>query len=739
MASSKGQDASQNTPGRRPKNRQQLLFEFDMQVSQLRPFSWAVLIFSQRDAHASGQTKFDYFIGDAYPPSTRLLRELKATSIGDLQPEARKRDAVLFVRTLDLGISAAGIHNIVEDDAGAVERLVLYNSHGTARAQKLLSQDALFAVKEPFFEISATGSSCLRVDHPSDLVPLTAGTSLLPDALRPQSNGGAGSALDWKTRGNASYKAGDYNAALEAFTQGLEVCGPEDVAIHTDLFRNRAIVNTYLKRFDSALADAEAAVIASDDSEDEQTRTLNSKAYFRAGRAAYELRRFQQAEDCFSKAQSLAPTDKDAQRELDRIGERIREQLTGNFDFAKMSGSVSKKHNRLDHADFLSNIEIRDAGSHGNGLFASRNIGAGELILCEKACCVAFDSDRARPNFTILDAKSHRQLTGTQALLFFGLVGKLLHAPADARCFFNIYDAGYPFKTPTEPIDDSVPVDAFRVQTIVQHNAFGCPTLSTTSNEAKKQSNNSAGYPSTGLWVTAAYTNHACNGNAMRSFIGDMMILRATRDIAESDEILMPYRLPNADHDATQAELQKIWGFTCDCALCAAERKTSRTQRQERIRLVQEITTLLSANPLPTQQLPKDKVVGQFTKRMERLESTYDNQACESKPRLGLVAPGVWLCQIYTSKDVGDDVLKAAFGVLRNLGYVVTVSEGTISIDRSHCHLVGDAIDAAMFATRAYHHLGQSESAKQMEAFAKGLYETLNGEMRGFKDHSDVA
>ena len=58
--------------------------------------------------------------------------------------------------------------------------------------------------------------------------------------------------------------------------------------------------------------------------------------------------------------------------------------------------------------------------------------------------------------------------------------------------------------------------------------------------------------------MNAAYTNHACNGNAMRSFIGDMIIMKATRDINKGEEILMPYRLPHVDNNVTQEELQNI-------------------------------------------------------------------------------------------------------------------------------------------------------------------------------------
>ena len=234
--------------------------------------------------------------------------------------------------------------------------------------------------------------------------------------------------------------------------------------------------------------------------------------------------------------------------------------------------------------------------------------------------------------------------------------------------------------------------------------------------------------------MTAAYTNHACNGNAMRSFIGDMMVMRATRDIKKGEEILMPYRLPSVDHEVTQAELKKIWGFECDCSLCIAEQKTSRDQRQQRARLAGEMTTLLSANPVSDTQAPNDKKIAQIKKRLGGIESTYDKQAFDNRPRLALVAPGLWLCQAYHRKGQWNDVDKLALAVLRDLGFVVIITEDKIVIQRDYCHLIDEAIRASMFAIRAYQKLERANPAKQMEAFAKELYGTLNGTMRGFDE-----
>lgn len=688
------------------------------------------------DIQRDSQNTKEYFIGEPYPPSIVPLNKLESTTISDLEANQRKHNNVLFVRTLDLGIRAAGIHNIVEDVSGNVERLVLYNSPATSIAQSLLSEQEVFAVKEPSLEVATSGSSCIRVDHPSDLLHIPRDSPLLPAAFRSQSGAAQEvSALDWKTRGNAAYKAGDNLKAVEEFSQGVLVSAPDDITTKQDLLRNRAIANTYLKRFESAVADAKAAVIEGENLHDDRVNNLNAKSYFRAGRAAYELRNMQDAKDCLTQALKLTPDDKDAQRELARVERRINEILNGEFDFLKIAKSVSTKRNRLDHADFLSNVVVRDAGSHGNGLFAAKDIAAGGLILCEKALCVAFDSDQTSLELTVLDPKSHRQLTGTQASLLFELVAKLLHSPETARNFFNIYDAGYEFKTSSELVDDTVPVDVFRVQAIVQHNSFGCPNPSSTDRKALGQVAGKSGYPSTGLWVTAAYTNHACVGNAMRAFIGDMMIMHATRDIKQGEEILMPYRLPDVDHDATQAELKKIWGFACDCVLCVAEAKSSQSQREVRLRLNTQNWDFLDTNVLQKLEATKEKELTRLTKRKEHIAKTYDNGAFEGIPRLALANVTFYLSHVYHAKSRWANLVQSALDALEAHGLEIHTSEQELTVFHRQVHLVRDTVELAMLAKTAYRKLDQPQLADQMQTFAGKLYQTLYGTLQGFVGH----
>lgn len=400
-----------------------------------------------------------------------------------------------------------------------------------------------------------------------------------------------------------------------------------------------------------------------------------------------------------------------------------------------ISRSSGKKYNRLDHADFTSNTTIREAGARGRGLFAAKDIKAGQLVLCEKALCVAFDSDATPYSYTILNPNTQRALAGTQATLLFTLVQKLTHNPELAAGFFDLFDdGGYYPKMLSQTAEGLVPVDTFRAQGIIQHNCFGCPTVRSSAKEAQKEAANPAGYDSTGVWLRASYINHACDGNALRSFIGDVMIVRTVRDVAEGEEILMPYRLPGAINAVTQEDLQKTWAFKCDCGICTAEATSPSNQRKYRTHLIEKMASLLSAHPLSPRHRNNRTHLGKVEQLFAKIKSTYDGKAFDNNPRLGLVAPGLWLCQAYKYDGSKDKVVKAAIALLRDLGFIVTIAGQKVSIGRNQCQLDGTAIEAAMYAADAYHSRGNAHLGRQMEEFAKALYLIMHGEMRGFED-----
>jgi tetratricopeptide (TPR) repeat protein len=76
-------------------------------------------------------------------------------------------------------------------------------------------------------------------------------------------------------------------------------------ALFQDLHRNRAIVNLCLGCYEEAEADARASIIKLTGINDSRMEQLYTKALYRAGRAAYELTKYQQADETFLDALEL--------------------------------------------------------------------------------------------------------------------------------------------------------------------------------------------------------------------------------------------------------------------------------------------------------------------------------------------------------------------------------------------------------------------------------------------------
>jgi hypothetical protein len=128
----------------------------------------------------------------------------------------------------------------------------------------------------------------------------------------------------------------------------------------------------------------------------------------------------------------------------------------------------------------------------------------------------------------------------------------------------------------------------FLIERILHYNAFTCP-LSTREQFLSRMHmaiNQSDEYfHSCGIWQMASYINHSCISNAHRSYIGDMMIVRASRDLPSGSEVVFEYHRPDADDDyGAHTKRLKQWGFECDCGMCEARMETNESTQRRALR-----------------------------------------------------------------------------------------------------------------------------------------------------------
>ncbi|CAK7210829.1 hypothetical protein SBRCBS47491_000910 [Sporothrix bragantina] len=548
------------------------------------------------------------FMAEAYPPSTASLSSLTPIYLADLRLETHHRGRVLIVRTFSQPNRMTAIQNAVEDVYGSVERLAVYNVLPTVKPEALLPKNTIVAIKEPYYKRTGDGGLFVRVDHPTDLAVLRAGDALMPQAWAPLVD----RAVDVKAlkrRGNREFGKKQWLLAEETYTEALDELGRsqyvndgvddkdnDDHNLCKTLHRNRAAARLNLGRYELAREDALNSVIldSADRASDNDTVAANSKALYRAGQAAYFLGDYTQAQQHFqaaidlygdaeteTKMETKVPTEIiDAAR---RIQQRLDEQATGLYDWPAIAAAVNKTNCRLDHASFLRQTRVdASVAGQGRGLFVTQDVRAGDVVFVEKALCV-LHSDDYGPPFTqqiLMNVNSDRVTMGPHSLLLYNLTELLQWNPTLAEKYFDLHDGRSGEKEKVVVVDGRAAIDTFRVQAIVELNAFACPRIAsgTREEDIMKQDGKEGLSQSMGIWRHASYMNHDCLPNVTRSFIGDLMIVRAVHDLKAGDELLTVYVAASESLDARQSHLRH-YGFTCQCALCITQQRVAPSMR----------------------------------------------------------------------------------------------------------------------------------------------------------------
>lgn len=136
-------------------------------------------------------------------------------------------------------------------------------------------------------------------------------------------------------------------------------------------------------------------------------------------------------------------------------------------------------------------------------------------------------------------------------------------------------------------------IDSFQINEIFHHNAFECPVFVDPNSQGFPfsciGSGTANGDSGTGIWRLASFSNHSCIPNANRYFLGDLMVMRTTKDIAAGDEIFNSYITPQG-YAKTNTFLAQTWHFVCTCPLCQAEKQVGLEKMQRRTQLLTELT-----------------------------------------------------------------------------------------------------------------------------------------------------
>ncbi|XWS34125.1 hypothetical protein CRYUN_Cryun21dG0013200 [Craigia yunnanensis] len=342
-------------------------------------------------------------------------------------------------------------------------------------------------------------------------------------------------------------------------------------------FSNRAEARSRLQDFTEALKDCDQAL---------QIEATHFKTLLCKGKILLSLNRYSNALDCF-KAALFDPQGNGNLEILNGYLEKCKklefQSRTGCFDLSDwvLNGFRGKPP---ELAEYIGPVQVKRSESEisGRGLFATKNIDAGTLVLVTKAIAIErgiLGGEDSEENAQLVMWKNFidkvkevvTKCQRTQLLIDMLSTGENeegLEVP-DMSFFRPEIEKNGCSK---EKLDMDKILSILDVNSLVEE-AVSASVLGKNSD-----------FYGVGLWVLASFINHSCNPNARRLHVGDYVIVHASRDIKAGEEITFMYFDTLSPLDK-RVEMSKSWGFNCKCRRCKFEEAVCSKQELREIEI----------------------------------------------------------------------------------------------------------------------------------------------------------
>ena len=232
---------------------------------------------------------------------------------------------------------------------------------------------------------------------------------------------------------------------------------------------NRSLANLKLRRYDEALEDA--GKLTADEQQSE-------KGFYRAALSLYELGKFQECHQALASLIQHYPHGSAAKKEIIRTKQRLKEQEHGDYDFRAMYKAAEDTPPCLDNATFAVNVEVQASNGRGRGLFAKKDVIAGDLLLCDKA--FAYCSSTHSKLSVLMNTHTNRGTMGTQADLITAIAQKVFWNPSLKPIFTSLYHGDYTPVDETE-VDGISIIDTYIPPTPIPSCSANCHAVSSSN------------------------------------------------------------------------------------------------------------------------------------------------------------------------------------------------------------------------------------------------------------------
>ncbi|RYR64834.1 hypothetical protein Ahy_A03g010869 isoform A [Arachis hypogaea] len=233
-------------------------------------------------------------------------------------------------------------------------------------------------------------------------------------------------------------------------------------------------------------------------------------------------------------------------------------------------------------AEYIGAVEIRKSDISGRGLFATKNIDAGSLILVTRAIVMersilagkdlSEDAQLAMwKNFIQKVSEFARKCYKTR-----DLIGMLSIGEDEEELEIPDIDLFRPENVGN--MDSCEMIDMEKLLAILDVNSL---TEDAVSANVLRKNNDSYGV---GLWLLPSFINHSCCPNSRRLHVGDYLIVHASKDMKAGEEITFAYLDPLSPL-SKRREMSMTWGIQCKCKRCRFENEVFAKQEIKEIEI----------------------------------------------------------------------------------------------------------------------------------------------------------
>ncbi|CAG7945325.1 unnamed protein product [Penicillium salamii] len=535
------------------------------------------------------------FAPSMYGPCPKPLDELKKVMIKDLRCGQRDIDSYILVKTVNRAATLSSFFMAIvtdENDNLVLLRIAMeaFHSHDVL----VLPLDTVLLVKQPRLEYISHKQYEINVHHVSDIMFIAPTDEMIPLAWRKEKYKDVSNwSFDkWLDLGEEASNKFEQGLSLQWCNQAMKRSPPEEDANLIHALRSNGNMST--RRLDAALSDIQKAIVIPN---------FKEHVLRRMGQILYRRGSYGECIEISRKLRRAFPgyrTDKILMVQAKR---RVAEKLHGAYDFWDMQrgasygqalvldhasqdmqrGALCSQALLLDNASHTGPVAVRESNLHGRGLFTTKDVKIGELLLCEKAFSyvvegpngrvIPFDGpfhpwSRPRVFDTVqVNTETKTIIRGPLLDLALEVITKMHKNPSLRSQITDLYSGNLDGMNPGD--DNSV--NSFQVMQVISLNGFGSP-MTTRSMHLYNGNDKKVMYKyiCQGIWPQASYINHSCVCNVRRAFAGDMMIIRAAQDIPAGTELTFWYTVPSQ----TRVTDTSHWGFECSCVLCVDLRDT---------------------------------------------------------------------------------------------------------------------------------------------------------------------